>query len=94
MAIGCYESLTNGEYDEQSMDALILAELPVAIKNGGLAAAIVIVVLSFSKVGLALLAGAAAGAVLLAIPLHLTVLVVGVAALRVHKHLTIQMLTL
>jgi threonine/homoserine/homoserine lactone efflux protein len=87
----CFDSLVDGEYDEKPMTQLLREEFASAFKVGSVAALVVVGVLAASATPGWVVASASAGAVVLGVAMHLTVLVAGVSALRLHSHRTVAL---
>lgn len=87
----CFDSLVDGEYDEKPMTQLLREEVASAVKVGSVAALVVVGVLAASATPVSLVASASAGAVVLGVALHLTVLVAGVSVLRLHSNRTVAL---
>lgn len=82
----CYGPLTNGNATEQSIPALLRSEWYPAIRNGVLAAVIVLAVLLLEGTPLWIILATTLGALTLGIVLHQFVLLVGALALRMKAH--------
>ncbi|WP_324661988.1 hypothetical protein [Haloarcula sediminis] len=79
----CYDRLINDdEVAETSMAALFRSELRCALRNGAMAAGIVLVVLLVEGTPAWLVLGSAAGALALGALLHQAVLLAGAGVLR------------
>jgi len=73
----CFQSLTDEEEADESVGTLIRREFPYAVRQGLLAAAIVLVVLVVSQTPAWIIGVSVAGAVLLGVVLHEFVLIAG-----------------
>ena len=78
----CFGRLTDEESLEASLPALLAAEWRCAVRNGALAAAMVVAVLLVEGTPAWLVLGSAAGAVVVGTVLHQVVLLFGVGVLR------------
>ena len=78
----CYDSLLNGDATDRSLGTLLRAETGSALKNGVVAAAVVLAVLLAGESGPLLAAGSALAALALGYLLHQIVLLAGVAVVR------------
>jgi len=78
----CYDRLTDEETVETSLPAVLGAEWRCALRNGALAAAMVLAVLLVQGTAPWLILGSAAGAVALGTLLHQTVMAAGWGVLR------------
>jgi hypothetical protein len=77
----CYGALLDGDVD-RPLRELVRGEVASAAKVGTVAALAVLAVLSWNGAGPGLIAGAAAGALVLGTALHLTVFLAGVGLVR------------
>jgi hypothetical protein len=78
----CFQSLIDDEEASESVGTLIRREFPYAVRQGLLAAAIVLAVLVVSQTPAWIIGVSTVGAVLFGIALHQFVLVVGLGVRR------------
>jgi hypothetical protein len=78
----CFDRLRDEETVEASLPAVLAAEWRCALRNGAMAAAIVVAVLLVDGTAVGLVLGSAAGAIVLGTVLHQIVLLTGWGVLR------------
>jgi len=86
----CYNALTDGDAEEKEMIQLLREEFSAAVKDGAIAATVVLFVLIAGGIGPALVAAATVTTFVLGILLHQIVLVAGVGVLRLHSFATVE----
>jgi len=86
----CYNALTDGDAEEKEMIQLLREEFSAAVKDGAIAATVVLLMLVAGGIGPALVAGATVVTFVLGIALHQIVLVAGVGVLRLRSSATVE----
>jgi hypothetical protein len=76
----CFETFR--DFDGKTLGDLLRDELPSAIRDGLITSVVVVLVLGLAGVSVPLVATGAGAAFALTIPVHLSVMVAGVLALR------------
>jgi hypothetical protein len=76
----CFEAFR--DFDGKTLGDLLREELPSAIRDGLITSVVVVLVLGLAGVSVPLVAAGAGAAFALTIPVHLSVMVAGVLALR------------